>query len=61
MFSAPARKPGSRGPAPSALIADRDPRQLTQLAASLAEGDFQTLVYTTREGEQVSSRFAMLR
>ncbi len=61
VFSVPARKPGSRGPAPSALVADREPRQLTELAASLRPQDFQTLVYTTRDGEEVHSRFAMLR
>jgi len=61
VFSVPGRKRGSRGPAPSALVADREPRQLTELAASLGEEDFQTLIYTTREGEQVRSRFAMLR
>ena len=61
VFSVPERKPGSRGPAPSALVADREPRQLTELAASLGEEDFQTLVYATRDGEEVSSRFAMLR
>jgi SRSO17 transposase len=61
VFSVPERKPRSRGPAPSALVADRDPRQLTEIAASLGEEDFQTLVYTTREGEEVRSRFAMLR
>ena len=61
IFSVPKRKRGSRGPAPSALIADREPRQLTEIAASLAEKDFQTLVYTTRDGQEVSSRFAILR
>jgi SRSO17 transposase len=61
VFSVPERKRGSRGPAPSALVADREPRALTELAASLAAEDFQTLVYTTRDGEEVRSRFAMLR
>jgi SRSO17 transposase len=61
VFSVPARKRGSRGPAPSALVADRDPRQLTEIAASVADEDFRTLVYTTRGGEEVRSRFAMLR
>jgi SRSO17 transposase len=60
-FGVPERKPGSRGPAPSALVADRDPRQLTEIAASLGAEDFHTLAYTTREGEEVRSRFAMLR
>ena len=61
VFSAPRRKRGSRGPAPSALVADREPRLLTELAASLGPEDFQTLTYTTREGEEIRSRFAMLR
>jgi SRSO17 transposase len=61
VFTVPERKRGSRGPAPSALVADRDPRRLTEIADSLGEEDFQTLVYRTREGEEVSSRFALLR
>ena len=61
VFTVPERKRGSRGPAPSALVADREPRQLTEIAASLGEADFQTLTYTTRDGEDVRSRFAMLR
>lgn len=61
VFSVPERKRGSRGPAPSALIADREPRQLTEIAASLAPEDFQTLAYTTRDGEEVRSRFAIRR
>ena len=54
VFSVPERKRGSRGPAPSALVADREPRALTELAASLAAEDFQTLVYTTRDGEEAA-------
>jgi len=61
VFSVPARRPGSRGPAPSALVADRQPRQVAELAASLDAEDFQTLAYRTRDGHDVSSRFAMLR
>jgi SRSO17 transposase len=61
VFSVPERKRGSRGRPPSALVADRDPRRLTELAASLADEDFQTLAYTTRDGEEVRSRFAILR
>ena len=61
VFSVPERKRGSRGPAPSALVADREPRQLTELATSLGPDDFQTLTYTTRDGEEVRSRFALLR
>ena len=57
----PARRPGSRGPAPSALVADRQPRTIADLAASLDEEDFQTLVYRTRDGQDIASRFALLR
>ena len=61
LFSVPERKRGSRGPAPSALAADRDSRQLAELAAALGPQDFQTLAYTTRGAQEVSSRFAMVR
>jgi SRSO17 transposase len=61
VFSVPERRPGSRGPAPSALVADREPRAIAELAASLDASDFQTLVYRIRDGQDVSSRFAMLR
>lgn len=61
VFGVPERKRGSRGPAPSALVADREPRRLTELAADLKETDFQALAYTTRDGQEVCSRFAMLR
>jgi SRSO17 transposase len=61
VFTVPERKKGSRGPPPSALVADREPRALTELAASLAGEAFQTLVYRTRDGEEVRSRFATLR
>jgi SRSO17 transposase len=61
LFSVPARRAGSRGPAPSALAADRDPRQIAELAAAFHPQDFQTLAYTTRGRQEVSSRFAMVR
>ncbi len=61
VFALPARRPGSRGPAPSALVADRQPRTIAELAASLNAEDFQTLVYRTRDGHDVCSRFALLR
>ncbi|MGH2967658.1 MAG: IS701 family transposase [Solirubrobacteraceae bacterium] len=61
VFAVPARRPGSRGPAPSALVADRQPRTIADLAASLDDADFQTLVYRTREGQDVGSRFATVR
>jgi SRSO17 transposase len=61
VFTVPERKRGSRGPAPSALVADREPRPLTELAASLDPDAFQTLVYRTRDREEVRSRFAAVR
>jgi SRSO17 transposase len=61
VFGVPARRPGARGPVPSALVADREPRQVAELAAALADSDFQTLVYRTRDGQDISSRFAILR
>src|SRR5206468_1633676 len=61
VFSVPARRPGSRGPAPSALVGDRQPRTIADLAASLDDADFQTLVYRTRDGQDISSRFATVR
>ncbi len=61
-FSVPPRRPGSRVPAPSALVApDADPRQIAELAASLRPEDFQTLVYRTRKEQELSSRFAIVR
>jgi SRSO17 transposase len=56
----PERRPG-RGRPPSALVADRQPRQLAQLAASLAPETYQTFTYRTRDRKEIRSRFAMLR
>ncbi|MGI9097330.1 MAG: hypothetical protein ACR2H2_02350, partial [Solirubrobacteraceae bacterium] len=55
----PARRPAirrGRSRAPSALVADRQPRTIADLAASLEDTDFQTLVYRTRDGHDVCSR-----
>jgi SRSO17 transposase len=60
VFSVPARRPG-RGRPPSALVADREPRQLSALATSLDPGEYQTFTYRTRDGEEVRSRFATVR
>jgi SRSO17 transposase len=61
VFSVPARRPGSRGPAPSALAAEGEPRQVAELAAWLSAEDFQTFAYRTRDGQDLCSRFALLR
>jgi SRSO17 transposase len=61
VFEVPARRAGSRGPAPSTPIADREPHVIADLATALDDADFQTLAYRTRDGQDISSRFAMLR
>ena len=61
VFEVPGRRPGSRGPAPSAPVADRQPRQVADLVAALDAEQFQTLVYRTRDGQDISSRFATAR
>ncbi len=60
-FDVPARRPGSRGPAPSSLTADREPRQVADLASSLSAEDYQTFAYRTRDGHEICSRFAIMR
>jgi SRSO17 transposase len=60
VFSVAERRPG-RGRPPSALVADRKPCQLSALAASLDPKTYQTFAYRTRDGQEVRSRFAMLR
>ena len=61
VFGVPARRPGSRGPAPTAPVADREPRVIADLAAALDDEGFQTLAYRTRDGQDIGSRFALLR
>lgn len=60
VFGVPERRPG-RGRPPSALVADREPCQLSELAAALDAAEYQTFTYRTREDKQVRSRFAMVR
>jgi SRSO17 transposase len=60
-FAPPPRRPGSRGPAPSALRADREHRSIKGLAASLDPDAFQTVGFRDRDGEQIVSRFAFCR
>jgi SRSO17 transposase len=60
VFSVPERRPAARGPAPSAPVADRQLRPVAELAAALRAEDFQTLVYRTRDGQDIGSRFALL-
>jgi len=61
VFAVPPRKPGSRGPAPSVLRADREPRSIAQLAAGLDPEAFQTVAFRDTDGQQLTSRFAFVR
>jgi hypothetical protein len=45
----------------SALVADRQPCQPAELAATLAPEEYQTLTYRTRHGQEIRSRFATVR
>lgn len=55
------RKPGSRGPAPTALRAHGQPQSIAQLVAGLRPEAFQTVVFRDTDGEQIVSRFAFVR
>jgi SRSO17 transposase len=61
VFGVPPRKPGSRGPAPSALHADREPTSIQTLVAGLDEDVWQTVCFRDRDGQQLHSRFAFVR
>ena len=61
IFAIPPRRPGSRGPAPRALRADREPRSIAQLASDLDPDAFQTVAFRDSDGEQLVSRFAFVR
>jgi SRSO17 transposase len=61
VFEVPGRRRGSRGPAPSAPVADRPARQVSDLASALDPNQFQTLAFRTRDEHELRSRFAMLR
>src|SRR6266508_5986456 len=61
VFAVPERKPGSRGPAPSALRADRDPVSIEAFVAGLDEDAFKTVCFRDRDGQQLHSRFAFVR
>ena len=60
-FAVPARKGGSRGPAPSALQTDSEPRSIAELVAGLDPDVFQTVAFRDSDGEQIVSRFAFCR
>ena len=61
VFAVPPRKPGSRGPTPSALRTDSEPRSIAELVAGLDPDDFQTVAFRDIDGRQLVSRFAFVR
>ena len=61
VFAVPPRKPGSRGPAPSALRTASEPQSIAQLVAGLDRDDFQTVAFRDIDGRQLVSRFAFVR
>jgi SRSO17 transposase len=61
VFAVPPRRPGSRGPAPSVLRADREPTAITELVAGLDADAFQTVAFRDVDGERLVSRFAFVR
>jgi len=60
-FVVPPRKPGSRGPAPSALRTEDDPASITDVIADLDEAAWQTVCFRDADGQQLTSRFAFIR
>jgi len=60
-FAVPPRKPGSRGPAPSALRTEQNPASIKNLIASLDETAWQTVCFRDADGQQLTSRFAFVR
>ena len=61
VFSVPERKPGSRGPAPSALATETQPRSIAALLAGLDPEAFQSVAFRDVDGGQLVSRFAFVR
>jgi SRSO17 transposase len=61
VFTVPERKPGSRGPAPSALATETQPRSITALVAGLDPEAFQQVAFRDVNGGQLVSRFAFVR
>jgi SRSO17 transposase len=61
VFAVPPRKPGSRGPAPSVLATDAQPRSIAEFVADLAPEAWQTVAFRDIDGGQLISRFAFLR
>jgi SRSO17 transposase len=61
VFTVPERKPGSRGPAPSALATETQPRPITELVAGLDPKAFGPVAFRDIDGGQLVSRFAFVR
>jgi SRSO17 transposase len=61
VFEVPERKPGSRGPAPSALATETEPQSIGELVAGLDPDAFQTIAFRDHDGGQLVSRFALVR
>jgi SRSO17 transposase len=61
VFAVPARKPGSRGRAPSALRTDSEPQSIAELVAGLDPDAFQAVAFRDSDGRQLVSRFAFVR
>jgi SRSO17 transposase len=61
VFVVPPRKRGSRGPAPSALTTETEPRSITDLLSGLNPDALQTVAFRDTDGEQILSRFAFVR
>jgi SRSO17 transposase len=61
VFAVPPRTPGSRGPAPSALVSDTDSQSINELIDNLGPDAFETVAFRDVDGAQLQSRFAFLR
>jgi SRSO17 transposase len=61
VFTVPPRKPGSRGPAPSALRTEAEPQSISELVEGLDPEAWQTVAFRDADGQQLQSRFAFVR
>jgi SRSO17 transposase len=61
VFAVPPRKPGSRGPAPSAVQTESEPQSIAELVAGLDRDAFQAVAFRDTDGRRLVSRFAFVR
>src|ERR1019366_7278227 len=61
IFTVPERKPRSRGPAPTALATETQPRPINELVAGLDPEAFGPVAFRDIDGGQLVSRFAFVR